>query len=231
MAASKDAMIDEGNNVFKYAEDLSNAASKKERPEALEAYAKVRAHRPAPRVEARVRDRSQASCQGRERQGKGKGKGSGQGPGPSSRVEHPADAWGLGLARGRCRRRRTPRRVRVHPLARTARAVVRSLPQGGRPLWPTAQEGAAGGGRRTQAGAIARPRGSGGEAGACVGARTRLLRTAVFAQRRRTSGAYMHVVAQVEAEVLVAQIEAEDRPEFLATKARAKLVEDATAKL
>ena len=39
--ASKDAMVDEGNNVFEYAEDLSEALAKNSRSAALEAYAKL----------------------------------------------------------------------------------------------------------------------------------------------------------------------------------------------
>jgi len=118
--SSKDAMIDEGNNVFKYAEDLSNAASKKERPEALEAYAKLALS--------------------------------------YDRFLKAGDLYG-----------QPPKKAR--PAVADAPKPVPSL----------------------------------GLAGAAA--------------------------KQVEAEVLVAQIEAEDRPEFLATKARAKLVEDATAKL
>ncbi|KAL1520568.1 hypothetical protein AB1Y20_022144 [Prymnesium parvum] len=116
--ASKDAMVDEGNNVFKYAEDLSDAISKKSRSGAVNAYARL----------ALAYDRFLKA----------------------------GDLYG-------------------QPPKKVSAQAARRAPQG-----------------LGLAGAAAK---------------------------------------QVKAELELAQIELEDKPEFLATKSRAKVVDDATAKL
>jgi len=128
--SSKDAMIDEGNNVFRYAEDLSNAANSNKRGAALEAYAKLALS--------------------------------------YDRFLKAGDLYG-----------KAPKAASVRTVSSVS-AVSSAAP----PSAPAAPMGV-------------------------VGAAAK----------------------QVEAEMLVAQIEAEDKPEFLATKARAKVMEDATSKL